>query len=92
MQGRPAQPAYWPSTGAGRGQYAGSALLRNEAVGCTLCAYWAMCLQLFGLFRAKRAILSLHDGWRWQAAQSENQLDTGRFSMKGMHSRVLDSG
>ena len=50
------------------------------------CAYWAMCSQLFGLFRAKRAILSLHAGWRWRAAQSENQLDTGRFAMKGMHS------
>ena len=46
------------------------------------CAYWAMCSQLFGLFRAKRAILSLHAGWRWRAAQSENQLDTGRFAMK----------
>ena len=50
------------------------------------CAYWAMCSQLFGLFRAKRAILSLHAGWRWRAAQSENQLDTGRFAMKGMNS------
>ena len=50
------------------------------------CAYWAMCSQLFGLFRAKRAILSLHAGWRWRAAQSENQLDTGRFAMKGMAS------
>ena len=46
------------------------------------CASWAMCSQLFGLFRAKRAILSLHAGWRWRAAQSENQLDTGHFAMK----------
>ena len=46
------------------------------------CAYWAMCRQLFGLFRAKRAILSLHAGWRWRAAQSENQLDTSSFAMK----------
>ena len=38
------------------------------------CAYWAMCSQLFGLFRAKRAILSLHAGWRWRAAQSESVL------------------
>ena len=53
---------------------------------CTLCLYWAVCRQLFGLFRAKLAILSLHAGWRWRAAQSENQLDTGRFAMKGMHS------
>ena len=60
---------------------------------CTLCLYWAVCRQLFGLFRAKLAILSLHAGWRWRAAQSENQLDTGRFAMKGMHiPRVLDSG
>ena len=28
----PARVRLWPSTGAGRGQYAGSALLRNEAV------------------------------------------------------------
>ena len=50
------------------------------------CAYSATCSQLFDLFRAKRAILSLHAGWRWRAAQSENQLDTGRFAMKGMQS------
>ena len=55
------------------------------------CAYWAMCRQLFGLFRAKRAILSLHAGWRWRAAQSENQLDTGRFAMKGMLPCAIDS-
>ena len=55
------------------------------------CANWAMCSQLFGLFRAKRAILSLHAGWRWRAAQSENQLDTGRFAMKGMLPCAIDS-
>ena len=49
------------------------------------CTSWASCRELFGLFRAKRAILSLHAGVV-RAAQSENQLDTGRFAMKGMHS------
>ena len=43
----PGARALWPSTGAGRGQYAGSALLRNEAVhtvlilGRVLSAVWS---------------------------------------------------
>ena len=43
---------------ARRGQDAGSALLRNEALHTVL----TTCRELFGLFRAQRATLSLHAG------------------------------
>ena len=80
----PARVQRWPS--AGTRPWPVRRLGAFAQRGRAHCAYWAMCRQLFGLFRAKRAILSLHAGWRWRAAQSENQLDTGRFAMKGMHS------
>ena len=49
----PARVRLWPSTGAGRGQYAGSALLRNEAVHSVLPGPRAVSCLVF--VRAKRA-------------------------------------
>ena len=68
---------------ARRGQDAGSALLRNEALHTVLTGPRAVsCLVCF---RAKRAILSLHAGVAL-AGGAENQLDTGCFAIKGMAS------
>ena len=53
--------------------------------GLAHCTYWVTCRELFGLFRAKRAILSLHAGVAL-AGGAENQLDTGCFAIKGMAS------
>ena len=79
----PARVRLWPSTGAGRGQYAGSALLRNEAVHTVLLGHVPTAVWSFP--RKARDLVASR--WvRWRAAQSENQLDTGRFAMKGMAS------
>ena len=74
----------WRSAGARRGQDAGSALLRNDAVHTVLPGPRAVSCLVFFAQSARSCRFTL--GWRWRAAQSENQLDTGRFAMKGMHS------
>ena len=74
----------WPSAGARRGQDAGSALLRNEAVHTVLPGPRAVSCLVFFAQSARSCRFTL--GWCRRAAQSENQLDTGRFAMKGMAS------
>ena len=69
----------WRSAGARRGQDAGSALLRNDAVHTV-----PLVISCFVFLSAQSCHLTL--GWCRQAAQSENQLGTGRFAMKGMTS------
>ena len=73
---------------ARRGQDAGSALLRNEALHSVLTGPRAVsCLVFFAKSDAQSARSCRFTlGWRWPAAQSENQLDTGRFAIKGMAS------
>ena len=74
---------------ARRGQDAGSALLRNEALHTVLTGPRAVSCLVFFAQSARSCRFTL--GWRWRAAQAENQLDTGRFAIKGMASiRVLD--
>ena len=72
------------SAGARRGQDAGSALLRNEAVHTVLLGPRAMSCLVFFAQSARSCRFTL--GWRRRAAQSENLLDKGRFAMKGMAS------
>ena len=91
-------PLFWRATVAssrgaraplaerGRSPWPGRRLGAFAQRGRALCTSWATCRELFGLFRAKRASLSLHAGWCRRAAQSENQLETGRFATKGMAS------
>ena len=75
---------------ARRGQDAGSALLRNEALHTVLTGPRAVSCLVFFAQSARSCRFTL--GWRWRAAQAENQLDTGRFAIKGMASiRVLDN-
>ena len=71
----------WPSAGARHGQYAGSALLRNEAVHTVLPGPRAVSCLVYFAQSARSCRFTLGRG---AAAQSENQLDTGRFAMKGM--------
>ena len=80
----PGARALWPSTGAGRGQYAGSALMRNEAEHTVLPGPCAVSCLVFSAQSARSCRFTL--GCR-RAAQPENQLDTGRFAMKGMASK-----
>ena len=80
----PARVQRWPSAGTRRGQYAGSALLRNEAMHSVLPGPRAVSCLVFFAQSARSCRFTL--GWRRRAAQSENQLDTGRFAMKGMAS------
>ena len=60
----------WRSAGARRGQDAGSALLRNDAVRTVLPRPLAVSCLVF--LRAKRAILSLHVGVGGQRSQRTN--------------------
>ena len=80
----PARVQRWPSAGARRGQYAGSALLRSEAVHLVLPGPRAVSCLVFFAQSARSCRFTL--GLCRRAAQSENQLDTGRFAMKGMAS------
>jgi len=73
----------WPS--AGGSPWPGRRLGAFAQRGLAHCTYWVTCRELFGLFRAKRAILSLHAGVAL-AGGAENQLDTGCFAIKGMAS------
>ena len=73
----------WPS--AGGSPWPGRRLGAFAQRGLAHCTYWVTCRELFGLFRAKRAILSLHAGVAL-AGGEENQLDTGCFAIKGMAS------
>ena len=59
----PARVRLWPSTGAGRGQYAGSALLRNEAVHTVLHGSRAVsCLVFFVLAKLATDSSTTHAG------------------------------
>ena len=84
LAARVAKHPPWPSAGGSPwpGRRLGAFAQRRLAH----CTYWDTCRELFGLFRAKRAILSLHAGVALAGGAAENQLDTGRFAMKGMAS------
>ena len=55
----PARVRLWPSTGAGRGQYAGSALLRNEAVHTVLTGPCAVSCLVFSAQSARSCRFTL---------------------------------
>jgi hypothetical protein len=83
-RGSRAPVPFWPSAGGSPwpGRRLGAFAQRDLA----LCTCWATCreavIELFGLFFAQSArFCGFTLGWRWRAAQSENQPDTCRFAI-----------